>query len=272
MQHQVEQLGWPTQKALFLAMKPPNAPGVIDDARERLILANVPLANKVASTFRERFPTCKLDREDMAGECFLILVRCVDRYSLHQGARFSKYFWESAWYWLAGCRDVDRGGVICLKKTSYNDVRAYRRVERSLREAGRPSTQADVIRAMDLHPIRAEGLRAKMSLLQSRRAFPGSDGFLGNLPDREHSDEATRHREAAEKIRELVRCLDARDRQAVEMVYGLAGGPAMTRREAGVVMGVSHERIKQRLDRAVQKMARAAGRQRPRRPLVKLAS
>jgi len=73
-------------------------------------------------------------------------------------------------------------------------------------------------------------------------------------PDR--NQEAT---EEAQKLGEFLNRLEGRERQIIALRYGLGGGPTMTLKEVGEVIGISRQRVLQLEGRAIRKLKYMGG-------------
>ncbi len=64
----------------------------------------------------------------------------------------------------------------------------------------------------------------------------------------------TYERDTKDRLRLLLRNLGTRDRQVVKLLYGLDKRGPMTAYDAGKLLGVTHQRVSQLHNRAIQQM------------------
>jgi len=84
--------------------------------------------------------------------------------------------------------------------------------------------------------------------------------YAGTVPDPVTGPDVERRAETAEVVGLLLRTLDARRRRAVELCLGLDGhAPGRTFKEAGILMGLTRERVRQIYNDACRTLRRRFG-------------
>lgn len=99
---------------------------------------------------------------------------------------------------------------------------------------------------------------------QTRKAFLLDESAAANLPDRESEHTTESERERGELLGRLLMRLDDRQREFITICYGLGreSGKPMPDREAAAYFGVTHQRVCQLRNGAIDRMARALRKER----------
>jgi RNA polymerase primary sigma factor len=225
-----------------------------DEARARLIRANLRLVVRIARDFEGR----GLSLEDLVGEGNLGLIRAAQEYDPRFGTRFSTY----ASFWIKQAIRhalITTTATIRLPAHMVGLLTRWRRAERAfLREFGFAPTREQLAVELGL----SEAKRGMVEqALRALRLLPGGSTSDG---DPRRLDEATDGREAPEapldaddQRRDLMlrmQRLDERERTILILRFGLNGGPPMTLMEIGRRLGVTREWIRKIELRAVRKL------------------
>jgi RNA polymerase primary sigma factor len=224
-------------------------------ARSRLAEANLRLVVSVAKRYRGR----GLSFADLIQEGNGGLLRAVDKYDPGVGVKFGTY----ATWWV-------RQGVTRALADTSRTVRTPSHLSKVLRAAervrgelaarlGREPAEAEVARALGVSP---EGLRALTGAGRQAVSLDGSIGEDGEdaLAGLLASDEAEGPGEAAdrellrERIDQVLCSLDARDREVLELRFGLRDGRSRTLDEVAEVFGITRERVRQIESRGLGKL------------------
>jgi RNA polymerase sigma factor (sigma-70 family) len=104
----------------------------------------------------------------------------------------------------------------------------------------------------------AKGVRRCRMLNQLPKAKDGGEDPLAQVPAPEPKEDR------GEEVALLLRLLPERERQVVELCYGINGEPERTYEEVGRVLGISRARVGQLLERILSRLREAASQ----RPLV----
>ena len=216
------------------------------DARRELAQANLRLVVSIAKRYRGR----GLAFGDLIQEGNSGLMRAVDKYDHRLGFKFGTY--ATWWIRQAVQRAVaDHGRTVRVPSHKVATLAALDRVRGELTTRhGREPDENAVAAAMGITPedVRALSVvgRPPVSLDE---VYAGDDeqtwaGVLGDAHAANPGDEADRHLLRA-RIAEVLRSLAPRDREVIELRYGLRDGRAQTLDEVAEVMGVTRERIRQ---------------------------
>jgi len=219
---------------------------VYRQVRRELAEANLRLVVSIAKRFRgQGLPFADLIQEGNSG-----LLRAVDKFDHLLGWRFGTY----ATWWIR--QGVTRALADCSRtvRVPCHQVSVLRSIARIRGEAitqqGREPTVEEVAAALGITPEEARALEAAGHQPASLDGPIGGDDeaalqdFLYDpgTPDLAKEVDRTLLRE---QIAELLRCLVPRDREVVELRFGLKDGRPRSLDEVATQLGITRERVRQ---------------------------
>jgi RNA polymerase primary sigma factor len=228
------------------------------EARKRIILANLRLVVHVARSYRNRgFPLLDLIEEGNLG-----LIQAVDRFEPERGLRFSTY--AAFWIRQSILRGIaEQGKSLRIPVQMFQQMNRFARAERVLRgRLGREPVLAEVATEMGISTRRAERLSALIGGLRSLDEGSSLAAFeqltLEDLAEVPLSVERLVDLQLEhEKLDRLLRSLSQREEQILRIRYGFHDGVARTLAQTGEQFGISRERVRQIEARALGKLRRA---------------
>ncbi len=229
-----------------------------EDARRRMILANLRLVVHVARAYRNR----GLPFLDLIEEGNLGLIHAVDRFEPERGLRFSTY--ASLWIRQAILRGLaEQSRAVRIPVQMFQQLNRYVRAERTLRARfGREPLVVEIAAELDISSPRAERLRALLLGMKSLDEHAGVDAFqelsaedLGGPPM--SVERLVELQLEHEKLDRLLRSLAQREEQVLRIRYGFHDGIARSLQETGEHFGISRERVRQIESRALAKLRQA---------------
>jgi RNA polymerase primary sigma factor len=229
--------------------------GRYQEVRRELAQANLRLVVSIAKRYRGRgLPFADLIQEGNSG-----LMRAVDKYDHRLGFKFGTY---ATWWIRQGVTRAlaDHARMVrvpCHQAATLSLIEQVRG-ELTLRLSREP-TEEDVAAAIgmsveELRVFTAVG-RPPVSIHEAY-GEDGEDSWASFLPDQGTASpgESVDHLLLKERIAEVLRCLPQRDRDVLELRFGLRDGQARTLEEVARVLGVTRERIRQIETRALVKL------------------
>lgn len=222
-------------------------------ARRQIAEANQRLVVKIARTHANR----GLPLSDLIGEGNIGLLRAIDKFDTGRGCRFATY----AVYWIRQCvtRSIqEKAHTVRPPVDLTARVGKYWRTVAELKEKlGGEPVVADIARAMAISPEKI-GRLAKAaqavggtSPLQENESSETGRGTGGAV----ESWQTTTHRmEARDMVEVFMQAITPREREVLNLRYGLDGRRPMTLAEVSQRYNVTRSRIGQIEGRAMAKL------------------
>ncbi|MFQ5892689.1 MAG: RNA polymerase sigma factor RpoD/SigA, partial [Nitrospinota bacterium] len=213
-------------------------------ALHKLVEANLRFVVSVAAKYsHSSIPLSDLSQEGNIG-----LIKAAERFNHDRGVKFITY----AIWWVEAsikCALAKQAGVIGLPLKHPSTVSKIIRKEEELsQQLGRDPARDEVAEALGLSPQDiAVNLMAARTPLFLDASIPDdpSVSYHGTLKADFQVDEGLVAESLREELESLLRVLDERERDVISMRFGLNGYEPMTLREAGRMLGLSRERIRQ---------------------------
>jgi RNA polymerase primary sigma factor len=225
-------------------------------AKERLINSNLRLVVSLA----RRYQGHDLALIDLVQEGILGLIRATEKFDWRRGYKFSTY----ATFWI---RQAIQRGLENKARTIRVPVHIAQRQRKIARaedklsaELDREPTDKEVAKTAQIPLSQVNEIRAAPRAVTSldRPATEESDTTLGSLlpsadpgPHEQVTTDASR-----QAVREAVRCLPDRERQVIELRYGLGTQRrSASQRDIARRLGTSSERVRQLEAQALEHLA-----------------
>jgi RNA polymerase primary sigma factor len=229
-----------------------------EQARKKMIQSNLRLVINIAKRYM-RLGTPFLD---LIEEGNLGLMKAVDKFNPGKGFRFSTY---AAWWIKQGItRSLSEQGKMIRVPIYMNDlITKWRKNKEQLsQKLKRVPSDLEIAKKLKIPKDKIEQINFWMSTSTSSLDSPigeDSEGKVSDLIEDEAAiqpDSSIEHLLDKERVENLLEIMSDREREILDLRFGLADKKPRTLAEVAKKLGVSRERIRQIEEAALKKIRR----------------
>ena len=227
-----------------------------EQARKKMIQSNLRLVINIA----KRYMRLGTPFVDLIEEGNLGLMKAVDKFNPQKGFRFSTY---AAWWIKQGItRSLSEQGKMIRVPVYMNDLIAKWRKnkERLAQKLKRTPSDLEIAKKLKIPKDKIAHINFWMSTSTSSLDSPigeDSEGKVSDLIEDETAvqpDSLIEHLLDKERVANLLEIMSEREREILDMRFGLADKKPHTLAEIAKKLGVSRERIRQIEESALKKI------------------
>ena len=227
-----------------------------EKARASMIKSNLRLVINIA----KRYMYLGIPLLDLIEEGNLGLMKAVDKFNPKKGYRFSTY---AAWWIKQGItRSISEQGKMIRVPVYMNELisKWKKKKERMTQKLNRVPTDHEIAKSLKLPKDKIEQINLWMTTSTSSLDAPIGDDEEGQVADliedetAQSPDEGIERMLDKERVQNLLGFTSEREREVLDLRFGLADGKPQTLAEVALKLNISRERVRQIEEVALKKL------------------
>lgn len=224
-------------------------------AKEKMIKSNL----RLVINFAKRYRNFDIPLMDLIEEGNMGLMKAVAKFNPKKGYRFSTY----ASWWIRQYINralANQGKIIRLPVYMVENILKYKKAADELTyKSGRKPTQAEIAKKMRVPVKKLNDINNIVTKIISLEAPIGEDqtGQVADLIEDESAESSDHKLEefmAREKIEDLLSKMKPREREIIELRFGLKNDTKYTLEEIAVKFKLTRERVRQIEEATLKKL------------------
>ena len=232
-----------------------------EDALRKLVEANL----RFVVAYAKRYRNSKLPFLDLIHEGNLGLIQAAKKYSPFEESQDVKFITYAVWWIRQAILHylAEQGSAFRLPQKQANMLYRMERVRALMTERmGRPPSDQELARELEIPvgDVRVLERASQNSISLNDPVDDEGDAELGDLMEQSlfpDTDERLLQASFSQALTDALEGLPPREREVLQLRFGLKDKRARTLREVGEILGLSRERVRQIETRAFRRLRRS---------------
>jgi len=232
-----------------------------EDALRKLVEANL----RFVVAYAKKYRNSKIPFLDLIHEGNLGLIQAAKKYAPFEESQDVKFITYAVWWIRQAILHylAEQGSAFRLPQKQANMLYRMERVRALMNEKlGRPPTEQELAEELEIpvEDVRTLERASQTSISLNDPVDLDGDAELGDLMEQSlfpDTDERLLQASFSQALADALEGLPPREREVLQLRFGLVDKNARTLREVGEILGLSRERVRQIETRALRRLRRS---------------